>query len=250
MKPGLVSVTFRQLTPPKIVDLCVETGLQTIEWGGDVHVPPGDVSRAAEVGELTRAAGLSVTAYGSYYRLASGEGPEFESVLASAEALGAPAIRIWAGTKGSAATGPAARQAVAADALRCADLAGARGIALCYEFHDNTLTDTTESAVALLGETEHPFIRSLWQPPHGKTLEQCVQSLRAIIPRLHHAHVFHWWPDPKTRQPLADGWDRWQAYVAELRAASKNPDLLLEFVRGDDPALLAEDAGTLVSLLK
>ncbi|MFZ4776106.1 MAG: sugar phosphate isomerase/epimerase family protein [Terrimicrobiaceae bacterium] len=250
MKPGLVSVTFRQLNPQSIVDLCVETCLQTIEWGGDVHVPPGDVSRAAEVGELTRAAGLSVAAYGSYYRLASGEGPDFESVLAAAEALGAPAIRVWAGRKGSAATDTAGRNAVAADALRCADLAGSKGITLCYEFHDNTLTDTTESALSLLSETEHPFIRSLWQPPHGQPLETCLSSLRAIMPRLHHVHVFHWWPDPKTRRALADGRERWQAYVDELHAASKSPDLLLEFVRNDDPLLLAEDAGTLVSLLK
>ena len=71
MKPGLVSVTFRQLTPEGIIQLCMQTGLQTVEWGGDVHVPPGDVSRAAAVGELTRAAGLSITAYGSYYNWSS-----------------------------------------------------------------------------------------------------------------------------------------------------------------------------------
>ena len=249
MKPGLVSVTFRQLAPESIVDLCVKSGLRTIEWGGDIHVPPGDAGGASRVGEMTCAAGLSVAAYGSYYRLSVPDASSFKGVLAAAVALGAPAIRVWAGNRGSADTDAAGRKAVAEDALRCADLAGARGISICYEFHDGTLTDTTESALALLSETEHPFVRNLWQPPHGKTPEQCLASLRAMMPRLHHVHVFHWWPDPGCRHALADGRGRWEAYVAELRASSKDADLLLEFVRQDDPLVLAEDAQTLRDIL-
>jgi len=44
--PGLVSVTFRQLTVPEIGELATECGLQAVEWGGDVHVPPGDFAAA------------------------------------------------------------------------------------------------------------------------------------------------------------------------------------------------------------
>ena len=231
------------------MEICAKSGLQTIEWGGDIHVPPGDLRGASHVGEMTREAGLSITAYGSYYRLAASVGASFEDVLSCAEALGAPAIRVWAGNRGSADIDEAGRKAVAADALRCADLAGSKGISLCYEFHDGTLTDTTESALALLAETEHPFVRSLWQPPHGKSLEECLVSLRAIMPRLHHVHVFHWWPEPRCRHPMADGRERWEAYVAELKASSKNVDLLLEFVRDDDPLMLEEDARTLQDIL-
>jgi sugar phosphate isomerase/epimerase len=247
MRPGLVSVTFRQLTPDKILELCKESRLQVIEWGGDVHVPHGDLDVAARVGEATRAAGLSVAAYGSYYRLGVLDGPTFDEVLRSAVTLGAPAIRVWAGNRGSAETDAAGRQAVVADALRCADLAGEQGVFLCYEFHGNTLTDTTPAALELLAATEHPFVRSLWQPPHGESLEDCVASLRAIRPWLHHVHVFHWWPDPAHRQPLADGRERWAVYVAELWGHPV--DLLLEFVRHDDPGLLREDAGELRELM-
>lgn len=249
MRPGLVSITFRQLPPERIVELCVKTGLKTIEWGGDVHVPPGDALVASRVGEMTRTSGLTVAAYGSYYRLAVGEGSAFAGVLASAVELGAPAIRVWAGGRGSADTDRAGRRAVADDALRCADLAGAKGISLCYEFHGGTLTDTTESAVELLAETGHPFIRTLWQPPHGKSQEECLTSLRALMPRLHHLHVFHWWPDPGNRCALAEGRSRWERYVAELKASSKDVDLLLEFVRGDEPAALEEDAQALRGIL-
>ena len=38
MKPGILSITFRKISPQQIIDLCVENRLQTIEWGGDVHV--------------------------------------------------------------------------------------------------------------------------------------------------------------------------------------------------------------------
>jgi len=248
MTPGLVSVTFRSLPPGAIVELCRQNRLSSIEWGGDVHVPHGDERTAGVVGELTRAAGLSIAAYGSYYRLASPDGPSFPSVLATALALGAPVIRVWAGTRGSAEADPALKNKIAGDALRCADLAAARNISIAYEFHDGTLTDSTDSALELLGATDHPFIKTLWQPPHGLPLRECLASLRALIFRLQHVHVFHWWPDSSHRRPLEEGRTRWSAYIAALREQGKEIPLLLEFVSGDSSASLPEDAKTLLDL--
>ena len=68
--PGLVSISFRNLCPEEIIDITKESGLLGIEWGGDLHVPHGDVPVAAEVGSKTREAGLEVSSYGSYYRFA------------------------------------------------------------------------------------------------------------------------------------------------------------------------------------
>ena len=59
---GLVSVTFRKLSPAEIVDLVRQAGLNCIEWGGDIHVPHGDCVRAREVRQRTLAAGLTVAA--------------------------------------------------------------------------------------------------------------------------------------------------------------------------------------------
>ena len=42
VKTGLVSVTFRQKSVEEIAALTAEAGLSGVEWGGDVHVPPGD----------------------------------------------------------------------------------------------------------------------------------------------------------------------------------------------------------------
>lgn len=248
MKPGLVSVTFRSLPPGAIVEICRSNGLSSIEWGGDAHVLHGDEKTAGVVGELTRAAELSIAAYGSYYRLASPDGPDFATVLATAVALGAPVIRVWAGTCGSADASPGLRQKVADDALRCADLASARNVSIAYEFHDGTLTDSTDSALELLNATDHPFLKTLWQPPHGLPLQECLASLHLLAPRLQHVHVFHWWPDPSRRCPLEEGRNRWSAYIAALRQKGKDIPLLLEFVRGDSPASLQKDAKTLLDL--
>jgi 3-dehydroshikimate dehydratase len=251
MLPGLVSITFRKLSPRQIVSLCRENQLKAIEWGGDVHIPHGDQTAAAEIRELMRQNNLISAAYGSYYRLAVSphQGLPFSSVLASAVALDTKAIRVWAGTRGSAHADANWRGRVIDDALRCADLAAAEGIRICYEFHGGTLTDTVESACDLLAETQHPFIKTLWQPPHGRPLDECLSSLRLLAPRLHHVHAFHWWPDPSHRLPLHEGSVRWAAYIATLRSSGCDPDILLEFVPNDDPAALIDDAVVLRELL-
>ena len=104
IRGGLVSITFRKLNPREIVDLMTRTNLVGIEWGGDVHVPHGEIDVAREVAQMTRDAGLLVAAYGSYYRVGVSEadGLAFERVLESAMALGAPTVRVWAGNRGSA----------------------------------------------------------------------------------------------------------------------------------------------------
>lgn len=52
---GLVSISFRKETPQTLIRASREAGLEKIEWGGDVHVPVGDLARAKQVGEETRA---------------------------------------------------------------------------------------------------------------------------------------------------------------------------------------------------
>src|SRR6185312_13188931 len=99
ISPGLVSITFRALTPAEVIALARQAGLRGIEWGGDIHVPHGNGARAREVKEMTAEAGLTVAAYGSYYRAgqADSSGLTFDAVLETALELGAPLIRVWAG---------------------------------------------------------------------------------------------------------------------------------------------------------
>jgi sugar phosphate isomerase/epimerase len=245
--PGLVSITFRPLKPEEIIPLVVKAELQSIEWGGDVHVPPGDVARAREVGRLTREAGLMVAAYGSYYRLGV-TGPDvvpFERVLASAVGLGAPTIRVWAGNKGSADCTAEERHAIVEDALRVAEIAARSGITVSLEYHGNTLTDTRESVQSLLKELAHPNLEFLWQPTNGASFEDCATRLVEVLPRLRNVHVFHWWPTYLERHPLAEGEARWRTYIELVRESGRAVDFLLEFVDKDLPEQFLADAATL-----
>ena len=148
MKTGLTSVTFRQKTPEEIIRLAAEAGLDGIEWGGDVHVPAGDAGTAAEIGRRTREAGLSVLSYGSYFR--ADEGEDFAPVLASAKALGAPLIRIWAGRKTYEQSGPEEFSALASRIREAAEAAGREGVRIAFEYHRGTATQTAAGALALL----------------------------------------------------------------------------------------------------
>ena len=247
--PALVSITFRQLPPEQVLAAARAAGLRAVEWGGDVHCPHGDAARAAEVAQLTAAAGMTVCAYGSYYRLGAeaGTAPSFSDVVASAEALGAPRIRVWVGTAGSADTTPAQRQRIIDDAKRCADLAAARGIRVVSEWHGGTLTDTAGSGLRFLEEVGHPAFATVWQPSVGLDAEAALAEFDAVAPWIEHLHVFHW--QVRERRPLAEGSDRWRRYFARAAALGRPLSAALEFVLGDDPAQLARDGATLNALL-
>ena len=248
MKTGLVSISFRKLTPEEIVPLAVRCGLECIEWGSDVHVPVGDSERARQVGELTRQAGLEVSCYGSYYRLTDAEGAP-DDVVATAKALGAPLIRVWAGILGSAAATEADRAMVVRNARRIADLAAADGIDITFEFHGGTLTDEADSAVALLKAIDRPNVYTQWQPPVDMANDDCIASLRAVCAYVRNIHVFTWLKGTE-RSPLADGAAKWTPLLREIAELDGEHSLLHEFVCNDDPENLVADAACLKKWLE
>ncbi|MEZ4706385.1 MAG: TIM barrel protein [Caldilineaceae bacterium] len=246
--PGLVSITFRQLTPAEIVALVVQAGLSAIEWGGDVHVPHGDLAAARAVRQMTIDAGLQAAAYGSYYRVSHAETGPFEAVLESAVELGAPSVRVWAGRQGSDIADEAYWAQVIADSQRIADQAAAVGIRIDYEFHGNTLTDTNEAAAQLLTRVAHANVKTYWQPPRYSALEYNLAGLDAVQSWLQNIHAFTWHRQTGERCALADGAGDWRQYLAKVAAATPaqmKRYILIEFVQNDEPANFLADAQTL-----
>ncbi|SDF57947.1 Sugar phosphate isomerase/epimerase [Lentzea fradiae] len=239
--PGLVSVTFRQLTVSEIGELALDCGLQAVEWGADVHVPPGDFTAARKALDT----GLKVAAYGSYYRAGTSDRAELAPVLETAAELDAPLVRVWAGTSGSAEC--ADREAVV-DALRhAAEHAEAMGTKIALEYHPDTLTDTLESTVRLLEEVDG--VVSYWQPLGGQDVFSAVHQVRTLEPVT--AHVFSWGPGGfHDRLPLSERRDLWRPVLGELAKDGVDRNVLLEFVRDDSPEQFREDARTLLSYLK
>ena len=239
---GLCSVTFRQLDPAAIVALVRQARLDAIEWGGDVHVPHGDVETARAVQHMTLDAGLRIASYGSYYRV--GQTPEsFADVLASAVALGAPVIRVWAGAVGSAEADEVTWGRVVEDARRIAAMAQAQGLVTAFEYHPNTLTDTDEAAARLLAAVDHPGMRSYWQMRDGASFDEHLTSLGSILPWLTHVHVQS--SRDGQRRPLAALAQAWQQILAIVASLGHDHAALIEFVHGDAPEQFLADAATL-----
>jgi 3-dehydroshikimate dehydratase len=269
IKPGMCSVTLAKCSVEEVLEIAVQGGLQGIEWWGNGHVPHGDVACARRVRDLTAAAGLEVSSYGSYYRagVCEAAGLSFASVLDTAAALGAPTIRVWAGDRDTCKADEAFIQSVLDDTNRIADLAAKQGISITFEFHGGTLTDRNETAIQFAARVPHPNVFFSWQPPHGYSLEHCLEGLRGLLPRLSTVHMYHWtigsyeentlnetvqplvYPDDFYRHPLSEGADRLRSYCDLIQKTGRDHFMLLEFVKDDLLDQVFADARTLAELI-
>ena len=246
MQTGLISVTFRSKSRAEICGLASEAGLDFVMWGGDIHVPHGDINAALDARALSDVAGLGHSVYGSYYRLPDGsEG--FCDVLDTARALGSDSIRIWAGTKGSSDVSDDERRALVATAIRDAELAAGYGIGLQFEFHGGTLTDTPESAKRLIYEIGCDNVRLHWQPNQFRDFDYNLSGLRSVAGLVTCAHVFAW--EGSEKLPLSRHAAEWSAYF-DILASAGCGYAAMEFVPVECRDDLLRDAETLKNLLK
>lgn len=248
--PGVVSVTFRSLPVRQIVELAVETKLAAIEWGGDIHVPHGNLAAARQARQMCRDHGLAVSAYGSYLRIGAPEtAASIAPVLDTAAELRTPLVRVWAGTRSSAGVDQTYRKAIANQLTECCDQAAQRGLAITMEFHSHTLTDDIDSCLHLLQQVNRPNLHSSWQPPNGMQPQTAIAGLQKLGAHLANLHVFHWWPDEHHRHPLLTGEDRWTKYLAQAAKQCEQDRLQryasLEFVLNDSIEQFRADAETL-----
>ena len=256
ISPGLCTLTLGHLKPEEVIELCLETGLTHVEWWGRNvgHVPMGDLSKAKEVADLTQKSSLEVSTYGSYYRVGESEAQNlsFKSVLKTSEALGAPAIRVWAGTKGSESATKDQRQVVIDDVLRIADMASEKGIRIVFEHHQNTLTDTLESTRDLIRKTEHSFLKFSWQVQTKLPANKRAQSLQEMLPYLDTIHVFNWSVSSEgkfLRHALCEAETEWKNYFELIRETGRDHVALLEFVKDNSVDQFIDDANALRRLL-
>lgn len=250
---GLCSITLRGMAAEDVISVAERAGIRGIEWGSDVHVPPGDLAKASATARRCRDAGIAISSYGSYLGMAPAEpgtASEVDRVLDTAESLGTELVRAWT-EFGVVDNSPAVdRERVANQTAAIADAAARRDMAVALEFHPGTLTHTAASTNALLDQLDRPNLRTHWQPDPTQSSAESLDQLKAVLPRLAHLHVFTWGQAGITdRRPLADGAQLWPAAL-EL-AAETEPGwsgtryALCEYVRDDDPDQLIDDASTL-----
>ncbi len=246
---GLVSVSFRGLDTKKIIKITRSAGLDSVEWGGDIHVPAGETEIARAVGEQTRTAGLEVAEYGSYYRIGVTDPDEIHKVAASARALGTNTVRVWAYNKGSLEVTADEYADAVGDARRICALYP--DLYFCTECHNNTLTDDYNLNLRLINDVDMPNFAAFWQPNQHKNHEYNIESARALAPFVKATHVFAW--EGNAKYPLAHHRDRWIDYLrafAECCDENSSVALMLEFMHDNDPATLESTANTLKEIFE
>jgi 3-dehydroshikimate dehydratase len=247
--PGLCSVTFRDLDPEAVIDIAAGAALTGIEWGADVHLPPGDLARAGQLRERCADHALTCPSYGSYYYPGRSDAAELAPTLATAGALGASTVRVWAA--GDPRPNHWDRNKAVIDALaETCDRAAELGLDIAMEFHPGTLTETARSTREVLAEVDRANLRTYWQPTPGATHLHALTELDPVLHDVRHLHVFSWEAD-RARLPLAAHETLWRKAFEKI-AARPDGQLVyayLEFVENDAPEALARDAKTLHALL-
>lgn len=247
---GLVSVSFRGLTPEEIIEQTARAGLKSIEWGGDVHLPPADLQRAYMIARRTHTAGLRVSSYGSYFRIGITPIGQFADVLATASALGAKLVRVWAYDRYLSEWDGPIWDSLVESARMIAVMAGKAGITVCLECHNRTLTEDYRSALCFLQAVNHPALRMYWQPNEHRSHAYNLEAAQALAPYTECIHVFHW--DAQGHYPLSKGIREWKAYLAIFceRLPQKSLPLLLEFMPDNRVESLPAEAKTLKLLIE
>ena len=246
LHPGLVSVTFRKMTPQEIIPLVVKAGLSGIEWSSREHVLPGDTAQAQAVRKQMDEAGLAAPSYGTYYYAGEKDNPDFRALIENALILGAPVIRVWAGKDDSTDSITEARRAeITEDLRRICDEAARHGLLVSTEYHNRTLTDTFESAMRLFEDV--PLLRTHWQADEGKPASEHRRALTGILGRLTVVHAA-WWRN-REQKPFEEAQDDWKEYVRILKTSPRDHYVLLEFVRNADPEQMLRDAAALKRII-
>lgn len=255
IRPGLASVSFRKLPARRILELLTETAeLKAIEWGGDVHVPPGALQLARELRLMAADLEIESVSYGSYYRAGETGNSSFQAVIDTALELGAANIRIWAGNKASAGADKSDRRRVIEDVLKIAAAARQNGLAISFEYHGGTLADSGGAVERLLTEINCENVFSYWQPRLELSPEENCRELRHLagMNKLTNIHVYHWEKTAGSFEqlPLVNGFAEWTEYFNIIARSPITRYALLEFIRHDSAEQFLEDAGVLAEILK
>jgi len=242
---GIVSLTQKNISVDELIELAKKSGLKGIEWSSNCHVPETDLENAKAVKAKCEEAGLKIFSYGCYYKL--GEGMDRKPIIEAALALGAPNIRIWAGTKNSEDVDDARRAELVLEAQQFADDAKVHGLDISFEYHGGTLTNNADSAIRLMEEVNRDNVYLYWQPNQFKDLKFNIDALTRVLKYVKNVHVFTW--KERSRFMLAEGIAAWNEYIRILKTSGRDHGMFMEFVKEDKYENVPVDANTLNKLI-
>lgn len=243
MKCGLVSVSFRSNSPYEIITAMRHAGLSCIEWGSDIHAPCDDTERLDSLRTLCRDNGISVSSYGTYFRIGQNKPGELETYIKAADRLGTDVLRLWCGDKPYRAYAQDEFSRLVEECHSLEKTARKAGVQLCMECHNGTVTETIDGALRLMDSVNSPFFSMYWQPNQNHTVSENLQYAKAAAPFIKHIHVFNW--HDGGRYPLSEAENIWKQYLNEIGG---DHTLLLEFMPDDRIETLDREAQSLCRL--
>jgi sugar phosphate isomerase/epimerase len=191
MKLAFCSISALDRSVEEAARLAAAAGLDGLEvTARPPHLNPEAGAPAARpLGEAVRAAGVEVTAYGSYLGHPGRASPEAaRGEVAIAAALGSPLLRVWAERIESDGDDP--RRVVEWIRAAC-DAAAELGVTVVVERHIGSLADTPENVEALLAAVGRDNFALNYQVLDFLPADQ-VDAQPADAARLvRHARYFH-----------------------------------------------------------
>lgn len=234
---GMCSVTFNDKTVAEIIEICKKCGIKTVEWGSDSHAPEGDTENAKKIKKACDEAGIFISSYGSYYRCGTYENSQvvFQNFIDVAKALNASVIRIWSGDINLEDADNEYIDKIVTELQMICDMANAEKLEVGCEFHQNTLCNNRENALAIVEKVARDNLGMYFQYDPYVTVEDNCMTLEKFIPILKNVHVF--WIDTKLRRySLAEneGFEAWKKFCNILDQNHINTNLLFEFMIDPD----------------
>lgn len=241
---GLASIAFRQLSVEEIIALAKNVGLSCIEWGSDIHAPKDDLANLDRIRNLTEAAGLSCSSYGTYFNIVKDQPEAIRDYITAARRLGVNTLRIWCSGHPYELTEEELQNRYET-CRQIAKIAEEEQVLICAECHSGNLTHDKQSSVRFMEALNTPHFRMYWQPCELLTAEENVDFIKGVLPYITNVHVYHY--TNKAHHPLPEGQAVWAQYI---KALGKDRLFILEHLPEHDPALLPQQAATLKALLE
>ncbi len=244
IRVGLCTIAFREMLLEDVLCVAQRCGVDGVElWGREPHICEHfNRERVEAEARLIASRGLEVSMFGSYVRLGvprehgRGRLSAAESAVRTAQCLGAPLVRVWAGDCPSAQATAKLWKACLADLKRMAEIAARHGVALAIEMHDNTLADTGETTRRLIEDCGAENVFANYQPSFAPEADDPLERLEAVVDKVANVHAQNM--DERVvdgvarmvRVPIAEGRVNYEAVVERLKSAGFNGYVEVEFV--------------------
>lgn len=190
MQFGFTTTTFRNIKDvEKIVRIASGIGADCIEWGADVHVK--DVETAKRVKKLCDDAKITVSAYGSYYRVGDCDEKEWQKICEIASALGTSLIRVWLGKADSEKTDDDTYKRIVDDVKSMCAVAAPYGLTVCPECHNNTYNNNTDAFLRIRNDVGMENFCTYFQSRYKKKAYD-LDRIERTLPYIGSVHISYW----------------------------------------------------------